>query len=353
MDKVRIGVVGCGMISEIYLANLTGMFAGGLEVCALADLDAGRAAKRAAQFGVPRVMATEEMLASPDIELVALLTLPATHYLLAKQALLAGKHVYTEKPLALDYGQGLELHTLAKEKGLLLGGAPDTFLGAGIATSAALVREGAIGQPVAATAFMISHGWEDQHENPDFYYTAGGGPMFDMGPYYITALVSMLGRMSAVCAMASQIYPTRTVGCGPRKGQAIPVEVPTHIAGQVDFANGCIASVITSFDMWETGMPNIQVFGTEATLIAPDPNTFAGPVVLCAADGTRREMPLQNRYTQNSRGLGIWDMAEALRTGKEPRAGSHLTLHVLEAMEAFHKSSREGRFMKLASGQGL
>ena len=241
---MNVGIVGCGNISGIYLKNLTTVF-GNVTVYACADLDAAKAKAAQEKYGIPHVMTFDEMLLSDEIETILNLTTPGSHYALSKRALLAGKNVYVEKPLALRYEDGKELVAIAKEKGLYLGCAPDTFLGAGIQTCMRLIGEGAIGRPIAASAFMMCRGHESWHPAPEFYYDIGGGPLLDMGPYYITALVRLLGRAESVMAYGAKAFEERTITSEPKKGTKIPVKVDTHNAGVIRIENGALA-VFTS-----------------------------------------------------------------------------------------------------------
>lgn len=347
MAKVKVGIIGCGNISSIYLENLTKLFAN-TEVYAVADRNRERAEEAAEKFGIPHVWTTEELLASPDIQIAVNLTTPKGHYEVCRQALEAGKHVYVEKPLSLSLEHGEELVALAKKKGLFLGCAPDTFLGAGLQTCRKLIADGYIGKPVAATAFMVCHGHESWHPDPEFYYEAGGGPMFDMGPYYLTALVSLLGPAKTVAGMTKTSFPQRTITSAKKFGKVVEVEVPTHVAGTVEFHNGAIASMITSFDVWSSQLPRIEIYGSLGTLIVPDPNKFSGPVLLRPAQGKEfMEIPLVHSYAENSRGIGVADMARCLETGSTPRANGELANHVLEIMHAFHESSDTKRHVEL------
>lgn len=349
MSVVKVGIVGCGNISGIYMENLTKMFVN-TEVYACADLIEERATEAAYKYGIPNVWTTEELLMSEDIQIVVNLTTPEGHYDICRQALLAGKHVYVEKPLSLPLEHGKELVALAKEKQLFLGCAPDTFLGAGLQTSRKLIDDGFIGEPVAATAFMVCHGHESWHPDPHFYYQEGGGPMFDMGPYYLTALVTLLGPAVMVCGMTKTSFPERMITSAPKFGQKIDVKVPTHVAGNVQFANGAIATVITSFDIWDSTLPRIEIYGTHGTLIVPDPNTFGGPVLLKPAHGSDfKEIPLLGSYSMNSRGIGVADIANCIVTGNMPRANGELANHVLEMMHAFHISSNTKRYVELTT----
>ncbi len=347
MRKVKIGIIGCGNISSIYMQNLTRTFAN-TEVYACADLNPEKLEAAASEYGIPNQWTAEQIITSDEIEIVVNLTTPKDHFELCRQALEAGKHVYVEKPLSLSSEQGRELVRLAKEKGVLLGGAPDTFLGAGLQTCRKLIDDGFIGEPVAATAFMVNHGHESWHPNPSFYYKKGGGPMYDMGPYYLTALVSLLGPAQTVAGMTKKSFEQRTITSEPRFGEVIDVEVPTHIAGTVRFHGGAVATLITSFDVWSSTLPCIEIYGTQGTLIVPDPNTFGGPIRLRTAHGdTFSEIPLLHQYEENSRGIGIADMADCILHGGTPRAGGELTSHVLEIMDAFHSSADSGQYVTL------
>jgi len=347
MRKVKIGIIGCGNISGIYLQNLTHVFAN-TEVFAVSDFSEERMQQAADTYGVPNQWTAEQVLNSPEVEIIVNLTTPDQHFRICKLALEHGKHVYVEKPLSLLPEQGHELVELAREKGLMLGGAPDTFLGAGLQTCRKLIDDGYIGQPIAATAFMLGHGHENWHPNPGFYYQAGGGPMFDMGPYYLTALVSLLGPAETVAGMTSKSFEQRTITSQPLFGEKIDVEVPTHIAGTLRFKSGAIATMITSFDVWSSTLPPIEIYGTQGTLLVPDPNNFGGPISLRPAGAAEfKEIPAVHQYGENSRGIGVSDMADCVINGGTPRANGELTNHVLEMMHAFHESSDSGNYVQL------
>lgn len=350
MEKVKIGVVGCGNISSIYFENLTKIFVN-TEVYACSSLN-GESAKAAAEkYSIPHVLTTEELLENEDIQIVLNLTVPKMHFEICRKALLAGKHVYVEKPLSLTLEQGKELVGLAKERNLLICCAPDTFLGGGLQTCRKLIDDGIIGTPVAASAFMTCHGHESWHPDPEFYYEAGGGPMFDMGPYYLTALVSLLGEAKTVCGMTKVSFPQRTITSGKKFGKIINVEVPTHVAGTIEFKNGVIATMITSFDIWSSNLPRIEIYGSLGTLVVPDPNSFGGPILLkLAQENEFKEIPITHIYTEDSRGIGIADMANCIQTGEKPRASGELANHVLEIMYAFHISSAAKQYVELATG---
>lgn len=343
----KIGIIGCGNISGIYLKSPQVFPI--LELVACADLDMSRAEAKAAEHNI-QALTVEELLAHPDIEIVVNLTIPGAHAAVAEAAIAHGKSVYSEKPLALNTADGRRLIERAAQAGVRIGGAPDTFLGAGLQTCRKLIDDGWIGEPVAATAFMMSHGHEHWHPSPEFYYQRGGGPMFDMGPYYLTALVALLGPVARVTGATRTTFPTRTITSQPKYGQKIIVETPTHVAGLLDFEAGTVASLIMTFDVWSAELPRIEIYGTRGTLSVPDPNTFGGPVrVRTAGSSEWQEVPMPFNYPTNSRGLGVADMAHALRSGRAHRANGDLAFHVLEIMEAVHVASDESRHVKLGS----
>lgn len=350
MDKLRVGVVGCGNISDTYFKNLPGFSA--LTVTACADVDFSRAEAKARQFNL-RALTVAQLLADDQVDLVLNLTVPAAHAEINLAALEAGKHVYSEKPLAVSRADGRRTLDLARARGRRVGGAPDTFLGGGLQTCRKLIDDGVIGQPVACSAFMGSSGPDGWHPNPGFFFQPGAGPLFDMGPYYLTALIHLLGPVARVTGLARASFPERVAGHAAIRGQRIPVEVPTHVVGALEFASGPLGTLVTSFDIVGHEQPRLEIYGSEATLSVPDPNTFAGPVRLLRR-GSREweDVPLTHGYTENSRGLGVADLALALRSGRPQRASGELAFHVLDLMHAFHEAAAEGRHITLASTCG-
>ena len=347
METTKVGVIGCGNISAIYLKNCQQVFEI-LEVAACADLIAERAEAKAKEFGVPSACTVEELLGDEAIEIVVNLTIPKAHASVALAAVEAGKSVHSEKPLTIDRADGARLLEAAKARGVRVGGAPDTFLGAGLQTCRKLIDDGWIGQPVAATAFMTCHGHESWHPDPEFYYKPGGGPMFDMGPYYLTALVALMGPVRRVTGSARITFEKRTITSAPKHGTVIDVEVPTHVAGVMDFASGAVGTIVTSFDVWAANLPRIEVYGTAGSLSVPDPNGFGGPVrVRRAGADAWTEVPHTHGYAENSRGIGVADMAYALRSGRDHRASGELAWHVLDVMHAFHDASASGQHVEL------
>ena len=344
MKKLRVGIVGLGKISGIYLDNLTKVFNDVVELVGVVDLIEARVKEVCETYHVQAYADVAALLADKSIDLVLNLTTPQSHYALCKQVLEAGKHVYVEKPLSLTVGQASELVDLAAKKNLMLGGAPDTFLGAGIQTCRKLIDDGWIGKPIGASAFMMNHGHESWHPDPEFYYKNGGGPLFDMGPYYITALVNLRGPVDSVSGYAQKSFETRTIASEHKKGQVIDVEVATHITGNLHFESGAVATLVTSFDVWYHSMPNMEIYGTEGSLRVPDPNTFGGPVLFCRK-GTKewKEIPLLYGYAENSRGFGVADIAHALADNKKNRASGELTRHVVAVMSGLLTAVQEKR----------
>ncbi|WP_039944168.1 Gfo/Idh/MocA family protein [Thermicanus aegyptius] len=348
MDQVKVGIIGCGNISGIYIENIRK--SPELQLVALADLDSRKAMEKAKEEPGVKVLSPEELIMDQEVEVVLNLTVPKAHGEVSKACLQAKKHVYVEKPLSLRKEEGMKLLQLAEKEGLYLGGAPDTFLGAGLQTSRKLIHEGWIGRPVAAVAFMMGHGPESWHPEPDFFYKEGAGPLFDMGPYYLTAFIHLLGPIRSVMASTQISFPERLITSSPHDGNLIRVDTPTHIAANLEFHSGAMATLITSFDVWEHGLPHMEIYGSEGTLRVPDPNTFGGPVFLFSLGNEGfREMPLTGGPVHNARGIGLEKMAKAIRSGTNHPANGKLMLHVLDAMESILQSGREGRRIYLTT----
>lgn len=350
MKPVKIGFVGVGDISGIYLKNLTEMF-DELEVYAVCDLVREKAEKAQAQYHIQKLYNTmDDLFADPAVDIVLNLTRPYEHFGVTKAALEAGKHVYSEKPLAASLEEGETLVALAQQKNLMLGGAPDTFLGAGIQTCRKLLDDGFLGEPIGACAHMICHGHESWHPDPAFYYQYGGGPMMDMGPYYITALVHLLGGVSSVHSVAKTTFPQRLITSAPHHGETIDVRVPTHVNGILNFKTGAVGTILTTFDVYYPSQAKLEIYGTRGTLILPDPNYFGGPVaVLHGCDSEMRTMPLCFPHAENSRGLGLADMARSLRSGTPFRASYQQTFHVLEVLQKLQAGTQEGCIAPIVS----
>lgn len=344
MTALGVGIIGCGNIAPVYFE--AGQRFETLSIVACADMDRARAEAAAETHGVARVLAPDELVTDPQVGLVLILTPPASHGFLLSAAVAAGKHAYTEKPLGLEVAKAKTVLETAASAGVAIGCAPDTVLGAGIQTARKLIDDGWIGRPVSATAFMQCPGHESWHPNPDFYYAPGGGPLFDMGPYYLSALVTLLGPVGTAGAMAGKAVETRIIASEPRRGQSVPVSVPTHVAGVLQFTGGAIANLAMSFDVVGHTLPHLEIHGTEGSLCLPDPNTFGGPVRVMrrGAEGFT-EVPLTHAYATQSRGLGVAEMVDAIRQGRPPRASGALGLHVLAAMEALHQSAATQTFV--------
>ncbi|KKC31880.1 Gfo/Idh/MocA family protein [Devosia psychrophila] len=347
--RLGVGFIGTGNISSAYLRAITGHenMAGFpvLDIKGLADMRPEAAEARASEFGL-KSMSIEQMLASPEIQLVVNLTIPRAHVEVGLRVLAAGKHVYSEKPLGITYAEGRKLLDAANKAGLRIGSAPDTFLGGSHQQARAVVDSGVLGQLVGGTAFMQAPGHEAWHPDPAFYYDIGGGPVLDMGPYYITDLVNLLGPVARVSAMASRLRLQRPVLSEPKMGEIMDVRVDTHVTGALGFANGAIVQVGMSFDVAGHKHVPLELYGTEASLIIPDPNFFGGDLELKkrGREEAWTPVPVTQPYADgNYRSLGVADMAQGILDNRPHRANGDLALHVLEVMEAFEVASREGR----------
>ena len=348
MQPIKIGVVGCGVISGIYFHNLTRFEA--VEVACCSDLYPEISRGVVDKYPFVKAVTTEQLLADASIKIMVNLTQPQYHFEVMKAGIAAGKHVYGETPLSVSFEDSVQMLRLADEASVRVGCAPDTFLGAGIQTCRELIDSGAIGTPIGATAFFTTPGHERWHPSPEFYYKVGGGPMLDMGPYYLTALVYLLGPAKSVSGSARITYPRRTITSKPKNGTIIDVEIPTHVTGTVDFKNGAIANVMTSFDVWGAQLPFIEVYGSEGSLSVPNPNNFGDPVrILTSGKQDWVDVPYSRPFTENSRGLGVADMAYSIALGEPHRANGVMASHVLEILHAFGRSSDSGKRIELTS----
>jgi predicted dehydrogenase len=346
-SPLTVGIVGVGKISEQYFDSFPSL--PGLRLVAVADLDEARAAKVAAEQGV-EALTVDRLLADPRIDAVLNLTIPASHVDIGTRALQAGKHVYGEKPLALAPADAADMLALARERGLRVGSAPDTFLGAGIQTSRQLLDEGRIGEPVGAAAFWTAPGHELWHPAPQYYYQPGGGPLFDMGPYYLTALVTLLGPVVRVAGSVGRSDRARTVATGPQQGASIDVAVDTQVSAILEHASGVTSTIMVSFEVWASRLPRIEVHGTSGTIAAPDPNGFSGPVEVWTREEPRwREAQISAGYERAGRGCGLADMAHAIGTNRPHRASGELAFHVLEIMDAVIRAGSAHRVIELTS----
>jgi predicted dehydrogenase len=340
-EPVGVAVVGCGTISNEYLRNLTSF--PDLRVVFCADLDIERAKAQADKYGVPAAGSAAQAMESPDAEIVVNLTIPAAHAEVATAAIAAGKHVWMEKPLALDTGAGKSVLAAAQQAGLRVGCAPDTVLGAGLQTARRIIEAGRIGVPQTALALMQGFGPESWHPDPAFLFQRGAGPLFDMGPYYLSALATLFGPADQVAALGRRGRERRVIGSGPLAGTAFDVEVPTHVAALVSYLGGQAATVVLSFDSPLRRHGFVEISGTEATLALPDPNRFDGEIRLRAV-GADDWTVIPAAGATDGRGLGVLDLARALRGGGRHRASGEMGLHVLDIMESTGRSISAGAF---------
>lgn len=346
-----VGVVGLGVILDAYLATLADH--PGIRVAAVADLDPARAEAVSARLPGSRPSTVAELLGADDVETVLDLTTPGAHAEIALACARSGKNHYGEKPLAATLGDASAVVQAAARAGVGLGCAPDTVLGTGVQTARAVVDAGLVGRPTAAVATWVSAGHEAWHPHPDFYYLPGGGPLLDMGPYYLTSLVHLLGPVVSVTGTAGRLRDSRTIGSGPRAGEVIPVEVATHVAGTLEHASGAISTITVSFDAPGTRARPIEVYGEEGTVSVPDPNTFGGDVELLTRGGTSWE-PVAPRagFVDSSRGVGLLEMVGAAGLGDAPaeaRASGAVGLHVMEIMTGLLDSASSGRRTQISS----
>ncbi len=375
MKVFKIGVIGLGDISNVYLTNLK-KYDTVVELYACACRTPEKAAEKCKHYGFTKSYATgDELIADPDVDIILNLTTPAAHYKYNLAAIKAGKHVYTEKPLANTFAEGQEIMALAKEKGLYVGSAPDTFMGSRVQTIRRMIDEGETGSIIGGIVNCVSHGWEWFHPNPDFFYQPGAGPVHDIGPYYWTALLALLGPVDSVTAMASTPITERTIYSQPLKGQTIKVdpEVLTHVMAVLKFKNGAIVSANMSWNVWDSKLPKMELYGTKATIVMEDqdpndgPNLFGGVTLMKNVDNYRwksmprvqeemdqpwTEVEVKHDHTSvsqavNSRGIGLVDMAESIREGKTSRANGDMALHMLEVADGILISAREGRVVTM------
>ncbi|MER3495351.1 MAG: oxidoreductase, partial [Armatimonadota bacterium] len=337
MERLRIGIVGAGNISGIYLRNLN-LFPS-TRVVGLADLDAQRAEAIAGDHPGVQPMTTDALINNRDVDLVLNLTIPSAHADISKRALSAGKHVYSEKPVSIQLSDAEDLVAIAKTNKLLVGCAPDTFLGAGHQASRSAIEEGAIGVPVLVHGFMMYSGPEKWHPSPEFFYKEGAGPLLDMGPYYLTAFVNYFGPIKSVSSVTRTTHSEREITSKPLMGRKITVETPTSIIAILEFHSGMIGQLTTSFDT-AGSFPNITIFGDEGELQVPDPNVFSSPVLL--KKGESKTLGNTLPFAGNARGIGVVDMAFAIKERRPVRASGELALHVLEAMLGILESGKNG-----------
>lgn len=342
----RVGIIGVGVISSHY--RKTFAESASIQVTALADIDLARAEAAAAEIPGAQAMTPEQLLASDQVDTVLNLTIPAAHAEVALAAIAAGKNVFGEKPLAATYDDACTVIAAGTAAGVWVGCAPDTVLGTGIQTARAAIEAGSIGRPVGATATMVTPGHESWHPAPDFYYKAGGGPVYDMGPYYVTALIHLLGPVRSVIGMASRTRAERTITSQPRAGEVITVDVPTHVTGVLEHQSGALSTLVMTFDGAGSKSPNIEVHGELGSLTVPDPNQFSGEVTVKANGGDWSVVPVSAGYEESGRGIGIIDFATST-ADRAARASGDIALHALEVMTAVHDAAERGARVELTT----
>lgn len=358
MRIVNVGILGCGVISNTYIRDIK-RFYPSLHLAACADVNVELAKSHAEKYRIPSGCSVEEMLAMEEVELVVNLTPPQFHMELNKKILQAGKHVFCEKPFAPTAAQARQVMDLADEKGLLVGSAPDTFLGSSLQTCRKILDDGWIGKPLYVTANMMSNGVETWHPAPANFYRQGAGPLYDMGPYYFTALAALLGPVKRVSAFSGTGFPVRKVYTGPLKGQEVPVETPTHYSGTAELASGVIVSMNISFDIWHSNLPMFEIYGTDGTLEVPDPNMSGGRPRVYRKERTLDVLYDDSRETKEkqdtsvelpelyphigdyTRGIGVLDLACAIDEKRKPRVNAEMACHVIEAITGMMESAQD------------
>ena len=347
-EKIGVGIVGAGNISDQYLSNLTSF--PDFEVLFVADLVRERAASQAKKWGVPANGTLDELLANDQIQLVINITNPASHVSVSLAALNAGKHVWSEKPMALDRSGAAQLLEAAKNNGVRLGIAPDTFLGAGIQTGLNSIREGSIGQPLTALTIFQTAGPDSWHPDPAFLFAKGAGPLFDMGPYYVTTLVQIFGEATRVTATSSKSQEMRVVGSGPKKGTSFPVEEPTQITALIEFSSGASAVSIFSFEAAHEVTGFVEISGTKGAISFPDPNNFDGEIVLYHPDQEPKKLTAIGNT--HGRGLGALNMMQSFHAGKSHIASAELGNHVLDILISISESAQQKQSVDVISTLG-
>jgi predicted dehydrogenase len=343
---MRAGIVGCGVISKHYAENAAAF--DGFELVACADLESAFARALAADHGL-EALSVDELVADPSVELVLNLTPAAAHAAVTQAALQAGKHVYSEKPLATAAADALRLVGEASRQGVALGCAPDIFLGGAYQAARALIDEGAIGEPVAVSAAMLVGGADAWHPSPEQFFQDGAGPLLDMGPYYLTAIVALLGPVARVAGFASTPTPSRVIRVGPRAGSSFEVETQTHVSAVLELDSGVTANLVASFEATDRYVCDLEIHGREGVLGLPDPNAFEGPLRLRRNRGDWEEVAYAARGAREARGIGVQDLCEAVAEGREPRASGRLGAHVVDVARSVLEAAAEGRTLPVAT----
>jgi predicted dehydrogenase len=343
---MRVGVIGCGVISRAYVENATAFDS--YEIAACADLDRAQATALGKASGLA-VVSVDELIADPAIDVILNLTPPLVHAAITAQALGVGKHVYTEKPLATESAEAAKLVAEAERLGLRIGCAPDIFLGSAYQAARAAIDEGAIGKPLSVSAAMLVGGQETWHPNPDIFYSDGAGPLFDMGPYYVTAIVALLGPIQRVAGFAAARPFERAIEIGPRRGEHFTATTPTHTSATMQLADGVTANLIASFEARDQYICDVAIYGTEGVLLLPDPNAFGGSIRLKRGRGGWEDLPYTSRGAADARGIGLHDMVEAIAAGQPHRASGRLGSHIVDVARSILLSAAEARIIEISS----
>ena len=354
MTQLGVGIIGCGNISTTY-CSLAPLFRS-LDLRAVADIDMDAARARADEYGL-RAETVDDLLKAPDIDVIVNLTIPAVHFAVTKRILEAGKHAYSEKPLVLTLAEGEELRDLAAARGLRVGSAPDTFLGGAHQQARAAIDAGEVGRIIGGTCHVMGHGMESWHPNPDFFFQPGAGPVLDIGPYYITNLIQLIGPVKSVTSLATATFATRTIGNGARKGETVPVDTPTNIHALLEFANGATVTLGASWDVWAHRHANMELYGETGSLFVPDPNFFGGKLEIGKPEAGITELPawnhpfgVANQDTRaNYRCAGLADMAAAIDEGRGHRCNIDLAVHAVDVMTGILRAGEERRFVDLTT----
>lgn len=357
VKKLNVGIIGCGNISASYM-SLSKLFRN-IDVVACADVDQKAAKARAKEYGL-NSCSVDDLLSSDDVDIIVNLTIPAAHYEVSRRTVDAGKHVYSEKPFVLSVKEGKDLLKRAAKKGVRVGSAPDTFLGGAHQQARSLVDSGAVGKITSGTAHVMGHGMEDWHPNPDFFFKPGAGPVLDIGPYYVTNLIQLIGPVKRVMAMSSTPSSHRTIGSAARKGEKIKVETPTTIHALLEFDNGALVTLGTSWDVWQNDHNNMELYGEDGTLFVPDPNFFGGEVGLTKKGKSRKPpkfthpLSIPNRehgqgMMADYRTIGLADMAAAILEDRPHRCSHELALHAVDVMTSILKAGETGKAVTLST----
>ena len=346
---LHLGILGCGSISDHYLRGATQVFSNRLTVEACSDLVIDRAKASAKQFHVKKALTFDELLRDEDIDMMVNLTVPKAHFETTMTAITAGKHVYTEKPFALNRKEAAAIIEAANQKGVIVGCAPDTFMSAPVQTAKKLIEENVLGDIVGVNGICPLRGNEFWHPAADFFYQKGAGPIWDMAAYYFNIVVSLFGPFRSVVSMGRKTWETRTYECEERRGDTIKVEVPTHTVGLFELESGLLFNFTNSFDIYSSRTPYLEIYGKIGTLVLPFPNFYQGDVLISLKGGEFTPVTQLAGYENFMRGVGIADIDACLQNGKKPLASTELAYHVTDAMCAWEEAIAKGKKIAISS----